>query len=204
MSTKERILEGSRELFFRFGLKSITMDDIARHLGMSKKTIYQFFEDKNELIVTLNEQELKFHEKHFTEISASAKNAIDEIFQMMHHLERLFSDMNPILMLEMQRYYSQAWKMHLAFKEKCVFPRMEHNIRRGIEEGLYRPDINVRLMVITRLEMFNMAFNYQVINPSQFNIGDVHVQLLDHFLHGISTLKGHKLINKYKQIQEEE
>lgn len=204
LSTQERILEGSRELFFRFGLKSITMDDIARHLGISKKTIYQFFADKNQLIVSLNEQELKQNEIYFEHISNTAKNAIDEIFHMMKHLQKIFSIMNPNLMLDMQKYHPDAWKQQLAFKEKCVFPKMEHNLKRGVSEGLYRNDLNIKLMVILRLEQLNMAFNYQIINPSQFNVGEVHVQLLDHFLHGISTLKGHKLINKYKEIKEEE
>jgi TetR/AcrR family transcriptional regulator, cholesterol catabolism regulator len=204
LTTADRILSASRELFFKHGLKSITMDDIARHLGMSKKTIYQFFEDKNKLIVSLNKNEMTYHQAHFDEISKNAKNAIDEIFQMMNHLHRIFSAMNPNLLYDMQKHHPEAWSQHLTFKEKCVYPKVEENLKRGIKEGLYRENLNIKLMTILRMEQFNMALDSQIIHPGHFNIGEVHVLLLDHFLHGISTLKGHKLINNYKQINEEE
>ena len=204
MSTAERILEASRVLFFRHGLKSITMDDIARHLGISKKTIYQFYEDKNTLIVSLNDHEMTDHQLHFDQISKNAKNAIDEIFQIMNHLHKIFSAMNPNVLYDMQKYHPEAWKQHISFKEKCLYPKVADNMKRGISEGLYRENLNIKLMTILRMEQFNMVYNTQVIQPGQFNFGEVHVLLLDHFLHGISTLKGHKLINNYKQIQEEE
>lgn len=180
------------------------MDDIARQLGISKKTIYQFYEDKNKLIVALNEQQMKQQQANFDNISLHSNNAIDEIFQLMNHLHSIFSTMNPNLLYDMQKYHPEAWKRHLSFKEKCVYPTVEENIKRGIKEGFYRKNLNVKLMAILRMEQFNMVFNNQIINPGQFNMGEVHVLLLDHFLHGISTLKGHRLINKYKQIHEEE
>lgn len=204
LSTADRILKASRDLFFRHGLKSITMDDIARHLGISKKTIYQYYEDKNKLIVCLNAQEMTCHQLHFDNISKNAKNAIDEILQIMNHLHKIFSAMNPTVLFDMQKYHPEAWRQHLSFKEKCVYPKVEENLRRGINEGLYRENLNIKLMTIVRMEQFNLVFNTQVIHPGQFNFGEVHVQLLDHFLHGITTLKGHRLINKYRQIQEEE
>jgi len=204
VSTQERILEASQELFFRYGLKSVTMDDIARNLGMSKKTIYQFFEDKNSLIISLNDQYMTRHQEYFDAITRETKNAIDEILQMMKHMHKIFSVMNPNVLYDMQKYHPDAWKQQLTFKEKCMYPKVEENLRRGISEGLYREDLNIRLMAILRIEQFNMVYNQQVIDPSEFNIGEVHLLLLDHFLHGITTLKGHKLINKYKQIQEEE
>lgn len=180
------------------------MDDIARHLGMSKKTIYQFFEDKNKLIISLNEHYMGLQQKNFDEITKEAKNAIDEMLHMMKHMQVIFSGMNPNVLYDMQKYHPEAWKQHICFKEKCMYPKVEDNLKRGIEEGLYRENLNVKLMAILRIEQFNMAYNQQIINPNHFNIGDVHVLFLDHFLHGISTLKGHKLINKYRQIQEEE
>jgi AcrR family transcriptional regulator len=204
VSTQERILEASRELFFRYGLKSVTMDDIARHLGMSKKTIYQFFEDKNKLIISLNDSYMTQHQGYFDLITRETKNAIDEILHMMKHMQKIFSGMNPNLLYDMQKYHPDAWKQHVMFKEKCMYPKVEENLRRGIGEGLYREDLNIKLMAILRIEQFNMVYNQQIISQEQFNIAEVHVLLLDHFLHGISTLKGHKLINKYKQIHEEE
>jgi len=180
------------------------MDDIARHLGMSKKTIYQYFKDKNKLILSLNDRYMTMHQGYFDAITKEAKNAIDEILHLMKHMQKIFSGMNPNLLYDMQRYHPEAWKQHISFKEKCMYPKVEENLKRGISEGLYRENLNIKLMAILRIELFNMVYNHEIIRQDDFNIADVHVLLLDHFLHGISTLKGHKLINKYKQIQEEE
>ena len=81
---------------------------------------------------------------------------------------------------------------------------VEENLRNGIREDLYRKDINVKIMAKYRMEQVGMAFNPTIFPPDKYNIKDVQMILLDHFVHGITTLKGHKLINKYKEIKEEE
>src|SRR3954466_12358088 len=95
METKDRVLQGAEELFFRYGIKSVTMDDIAKHLAISKKTIYQFFEDKNEMVETLMAQSLKKDECEFKQIQRESENVIVEVFNMMKHMGNMFSKVNP-------------------------------------------------------------------------------------------------------------
>ena len=204
METKDRILKGAEELFFKYGIKSITMDDIARHLGISKKTIYQFYADKNEVVETLMIQRMKANECEFQQIATQTENVIEEVLAMMKHIGIMFSQMNPNLFYDLQKYHPNAWKQFKTFKEECIERMVEDSVKRGIKQGFVRADINTKIMARLRMEEIEMCFNPQTFPPEKFKMVDVQLALLDHFLHGICTLKGHKLINKYKQITEEE
>ena len=104
METKERIINAASELFFKYGTKSITMDDIAREIGVSKKTIYQFFKDKNELVSEVaeayNAQELKDLEV----IEQEAHDVIDEMVRLSHHIRQKLNSLNPSLLYDLEKY----------------------------------------------------------------------------------------------------
>ena len=204
MTSEQRILEGSMELFKRYGIKGVTMDDIAKHLGISKKTIYFSYEDKDALVTELITLQLDSHIKAFDEIEALSKNAIDEIIGMMKHMGAEFSGINPNMFYDMQKYHPQAWIKFRVFKEDYIYKCVIKNLEKGQEQGFYRLDLNQKILAKLRLEQIEMAFNPVVFPPDKFNLSQVQVEILDHYLHGICTIKGHKLINKYKQIHEED
>jgi TetR/AcrR family transcriptional regulator, cholesterol catabolism regulator len=204
METKERILEAAHQLYFKFGIKSVTMDDIARHLGMSKKTIYQFYRDKDEIVLELSTYTLKLNVQKFEEITRTAKDPIQEILQTMEHMGIMFKTMNPNLFYDLQKYFPKAWQQFRDFKENKIMSMVQDNFKRGIEAGLYRSDLNSKVLARLRLEEVEMAMNPLIFPPLDFDISQVQITLLDHFLFGIVTLKGHKLINKYRQIDDVE
>jgi TetR/AcrR family transcriptional regulator, cholesterol catabolism regulator len=204
METKERILQGAQELFFRYGIKSVTMDDIAKNLGMSKKTIYQFFTDKDEIVATLGRRTQEQHCKNFAEIEASCKDAIDGILQTMKYMAAMFSSMNPNIFYDLQKYHPKSWENFKEFKEKVMMELVVQNIEKGKKQGLYRVDIDPVIVARLRIEEVEMGMNPQIFPPGKFNLVEVEVALLDHWLHGICTIRGHKLINKYRQVTEEE
>jgi AcrR family transcriptional regulator len=204
MNIEDRILLGAKELFYKFGIRSITMDDVAKHLAISKKTIYNYFRDKNEIVMKCCDHDLKDRECVFKHITDNSTDAIGQIMQLMKHMGSMFSQMNPNLFYDMQKYHPSVWRMFKDFKEKNVMEIIEQNLIRGIEQGLYRRDINIAVIARLRIEEVEMAMNPSIYPPDKFNLAQVHVELMDHFLHGITTLKGHRLINKYKQIEEEE
>lgn len=201
---QERIIDGARELFFRHGMKSITMDDIASHLGISKKTIYQYYEDKEGLILALTSLELGCQEKDMHEIRKHSQNAIDEIMQVMGLMAKMMNKISPSVFYDMQKYYQDAWKRFKEFKSKQMIGFVEENLRRGVKQELYRKDLQIKILARLRIEEVELGYNPEIFPPDQFNISDVQISLLDHFLHGIVTLKGHRLINKYKQLLEED
>ena len=204
LKTEDRIIMAASELFFRNGIKSITMDEIATHLGMSKKTIYNFYVDKDAIVVALTNAELNSQLLEMEEIRKSSINAIDEIFKTMNCLSRTFIKINANVFYDMQKFHPDSWKRFREFKEKKMMGFVEENLKNGINQSLYRTDINAKIMSKFRMEEVEMAFNPAIFPPDKYNIKEVQMILLDHFIHGIATLKGHKLINKYKQVIEEE
>ncbi|MBL7882886.1 MAG: TetR/AcrR family transcriptional regulator [Bacteroidia bacterium] len=204
METKDRILKGAEELFFKFGIKSVTMDDIAKHLTISKKTIYQFYSDKNEIVETLMKISLKQDECEFQQIQHDSANMIEEVMNMMKHISAMFSKVNPTIFYDLQKYHPKAWAQFKAFKNDCMVKVIETSIERGKKEGLVRTDINSKILSKMRIEQVEMGLNPDVFPPQEYRLVDIQLSLIDHFLHGICTLKGHKLINKYKEIIEEE
>lgn len=204
METKQRILVATQELFLKYGIRSVSMDDIAKHLSISKKTIYQYYKDKDEVVHELMKEKLKEDEKDFKALEKESANVIDEVFNMMKHMGKVISQVHPNVFYDLQKYHPKTWNLFKEFKENCILKMVEDTLSRGIKQGLIRPDINTKILSRMRMEQIEMGFNPNIFPPDKFKVLDVQLSLIDHFLYGICTLKGHKLINKYKQIIEEE
>ena len=202
--SKERIIKGSEELFFQYGIKSVTMDDIAKHLSMSKKTIYNYFKEKDQIVNMLMEASIEQDKKQFREISEGALNVVDEVFKMMQCLSSIIGKLNPNLFYDLQKYHHGAWSKFVKFKSEFILQMVEECISKGIKQGYIRTDANPKILARLRVEEIEMGFNPKVFPPDKFKLLEVQLGLMEHFLYGICTLKGHKLINKYKQINEEE
>jgi|ERR1700761_642228 len=203
MSQEERIIIGGEQLFLEAGIKSVTMDDIAKHLGMSKKTIYQFFKDKNELVMALCRRRIQEDEQQMNELISKSANVIEEMIAMMKCSEEIFSRINPITIHDMQKYHPDAWKIFQDFKADVVVHTLEELLNKGIKQGYIRPDIDVRILAIMRVAQVELGFNAKVFPTAEFNTWRVQQQFLEHFNFGICTLKGYKLLNQYKNIHEE-
>jgi AcrR family transcriptional regulator len=195
----ERIIQGGEDLFLTAGIKSVTMDDIAKHLGISKKTIYHFFKDKNELVVALTKKKLQEDEDQMCEIMSRSGNVIEELIAMMKCSEDIFSRINPIVIHDMQKYHPEAWKHFQDFKAGVLVHTLEELLTKGIKQGYIRPDIDVRIIARMRVAQVEMGFNTMQFPIAEFNPWKVQVQFLEHFNYGICTLKGYKLLDKYKK-----
>ena len=202
MSQTERIILGGEELFLQAGIKSVTMDDIAKHLGMSKKTIYQFFKDKNELVVALVNKKLKEDEDQMSAIISQSGNVFEEMINMMKCSEEIFSRINPIVIHDLQKYHPDAWKQFQNFKSGVLVHTLEELLTKGIKQGYIRPEIDVKIIAMMRVAQVEMGFNATVFPVAEFNTWKVQQQFLEHFNYGICTLKGYKLLNEYKNIHE--
>ncbi|MGN8068687.1 TetR/AcrR family transcriptional regulator [Mucilaginibacter sp. SG564] len=203
MSQTERILRGSLELFLRAGIKSITMDDIARHIGMSKKTIYQFFKDKNELVTAVLKAQLKEDEEQINDIIGKSNDVIEAMINMMKCSEEIFAEMNPTAVHDMQKYHPEAWAEFQKFKAEVLISTLEELLTKGMKQGYIRQDIDVKIMARMRVSQIELGFNTEIFPIGEFNTWKVQVQFEEHFNYGVCTLKGYKLLNQYKNIHEE-
>ncbi len=199
MEVREYIIEEADRLFCQYGFKSVTMDDIARHLGMSKKTIYQNFSDKNELVNLLIKEKLDF-QKCSNEIwSHNALNAVDEIFMSMENGTEILSNMNPKLFYDLQKYYPKAFQMFHEHKNKFILTHIYDNLARGVEEDLYRSDLNIDIIARLRLEQIELIFNHHDhFTQNRYTLAQVMMEITEHFLYGVCNKKGLALIEEYK------
>ena len=196
--TRARILQAAQELIYSYGIRSITMDDIARHLAISKKTIYQFFDDKHQIVHELCKKDCRMNEERMILIAANSSDALDEILQSMDFLGEMLSRMNPNLIYDLQKYHPAGWKEFNNFREQSLLGTVEANLKKGIKQGLYRSDINIKILAKLRVEEVQMGLNPVFFAPSKFNLHEVQLALLEHFLYGILTIQGNRLLTRYK------
>ncbi|WP_420318669.1 TetR/AcrR family transcriptional regulator [Ekhidna sp.] len=201
MKAKEKILSSAEELFIQYGIRSVTMDDVARAASMSKKTLYQYFDNKDGLVseVALNHFEKETAE--FNEIEESANDAIHEILLVSQCLRKHVFRMNPSLLYDMQKYHGAAWDKYLEFKQSTIRGHIERNIEKGKEEGYFREELNAKVLSILRVEGVQLVFNTQLFPRDQFDFPTVQLQILDHFVHGLLTDKGRKKYEEYMHLE---
>jgi TetR/AcrR family transcriptional regulator, cholesterol catabolism regulator len=203
-TVRGEIIDKCCGLFVRYGTKSITMDDLARELGMSKKTIYQHFSDKEEVVMAFVTEHIKQQIKSIDEIAEKAENVIDELMRSAEHMKMMMANMNPSLVFDLKKYHPKCWMIYLDFKKGHLEHFIRKTLEKGILEGFFRKDIDTKILARLRVETVEVCFSTEQFPSTDFNLADVQLEALTQFMYGISTLKGHKLINKYKQITEDE
>jgi AcrR family transcriptional regulator len=199
MEVKDRIKHKADELFKRYGIKSITMDEIANQLGISKKTIYQSFSDKDELVDEVITDLLTYNRDRCNSAKLRASNAIQEVFLSMEMLEEMFENMNPAILYDLERNHPQTFKKFQHHKYFYLLEIFKQNIQKGKSEELYREDVNAEVVAKVRLETNMLPFNQEIFPKSKFNLVDLEKQLIEYNLFSIASLKGYKLILKYQQ-----
>jgi AcrR family transcriptional regulator len=199
MEPKDRIQTRAHELFLRYGIRSVSMDDIAAQLGMSKKTLYQSFADKDELVDAVLGDEIKRGQQDCLQCSIQSKDAIDEIFLTMENIVEQFRNMNPMVLYDLEKFYFNSFRKFLKHKNEFLLDVIRKNLERGIREELFRPEINADVLSKFRLESMMIAFNMDIFPLRKYNLAEVTLEIIEHYLYGLATLKGHKLILKYKQ-----
>lgn len=200
---RNRISGAAFELFCQRGIKSVSMDDIAQHLAISKKTIYKWFNNKNEVVIAAVSDYLNKMEHTACELSGAA-NAVEELFNLVKLSREIFSQLNQAIFYELQKYHPDAWQLWVNHKNGFTLKKIKQNLLRGISEGLFRKDLDVDVMARLRLAQIEVPFNRNYFPPHEFELTHVQMVSLELYMLGIATLKGHKLINSLKHVTEDE
>ncbi|MFN9114529.1 MAG: TetR/AcrR family transcriptional regulator [Bacteroidota bacterium] len=199
MDTQERILHKARELYMRNGIRAVSMDDIATQSGVSKKTIYQYYADKDELVDAVMQMEEKRIHQDSKECFEQSGDAIEEILLTLSRIYTRFSQMNPMIISDMERFHQKAHNRFQKMKYDHLHRVISTNLKRGIQEGLYREELDVDVITKYRLESIMIPFNLSVYPAASYSLAAVTKELMEHYLFGLATLKGHKLILKYQK-----
>lgn len=200
--TKQRIKQAANDLVMQYGIRSVSMDDIAAKLGISKKTIYLYFKDKDELVDEIVGDIIVNNRYECNADRDRAENAIHEIFLVMDMMAEMFAAMNPGILFDMQKYHPATFKKFLKHKNEYLYNVCRENLERGIQEELYRPELAVDILCRYRVETMFIPFNPDFQQSLKYNLAKIEEEIIIHFLFGLVSLKGYKLVMKYWQQRE--
>ncbi len=188
----EKIIEGCDKLFRKFGIKSLSMDDIARELGMSKKTIYLYVSDKNDLVKKTFTQILLCNETRCKAIKNERQNPVDEILLISRDVSQQMKSTNPSIFYDLRKYHPEAWQLFENYSNQFVFDQLKENLEEGINKGFYRKDLNVAIAAQLYISLLQTISNPELFSNIDYNFNHVYSEMVKYHLNGICTNKGRK------------
>lgn len=191
MTEKEQqIIVGAGEVFMKYGIKSVNMDDIAKILGVSKKTLYKFVKDKNDLLRKALAMHFKMEDMAMTMICAKNQNAIDEMMDIAEYVTGLLQQMHPSIHFDLEKYHPEVWKEMMVNQHTLVYECMKGNMEKGIKEGLYRSDLNIEVIAKIYIAKMDVTFDSTIFPPKQISFSEVYSEYFRYHIRGIASEKG--------------
>ena len=189
-------------MFTRIGIRSITMDDIARELGVSKKTLYHDFDDKNDLIRRVIDFDIMQSRKFLEEVHRTDLDAIEEIFLVNSRIHQNRSRYNPTFYYDLKRYYPETYKRWLDEKRQNMFGLIVGNLQKGKREGLYRKEINERIIGKLYMARMEMLDSNEIIDGLQTISAEFLQEIFIYHLHAICNESGLKTLAEFRRSSE--
>ena len=190
------ILSKTFELYEKYAIKSVTMDDVARELGISKKTLYQFVANKNELVEKVILSEMETTGKRHEGIKGMQLNAIEELFEVSKLMNEKLKKHNPALYFDLKKYYPSLLNKIINIKREKAYESVLNNLKSGIKEGLYRKEINSDIITKIYVSRLEQSYDNSIFSISEVTSIEVFNEVLIYHLHGICNQKGLKILNK--------
>lgn len=187
---KFELLERSSIVFMKYGLKSVTMDDLCREIGVSKKTIYKYFNDKNDLILTIIQFKIGIDKELCQVCTNSATNAIEELVNISRFIIEQLGNVNPSVFLDLKKHYPEAWKCMHDHKWEFVLNNIRDNIVRGKEENLYRENLNPDIISRYYVSSMDALMDGDVYPFPEFKTDEVLTEILRFHIRGLANDNG--------------
>ena len=180
----------------KHGVVSVSMDDIANVLGMSKKTLYLSFKSKDELVFSVVQSLIQKNQEYCNLALIGSLNAVDELFKNLEFLNEIFMPLNPIMLYDLQKFHNRSYELVQKFKNEFVLEKIKLNLNRGIAEGLFRSEINTEIISKHRLESIFIPFTYD-FSKQKYSLFEIEREILINYLYGLATQKCYKIIERY-------
>jgi len=199
MEIRDRIIEGAEELFRTYGIKSVTMDSIANELGISKRTIYEVFSDKDDLLIAVLRRMAKKQKEQVKRVLDESENSIVAIFRMLEINKDYFVNMSPVFQSDLKKYHHDVLMKRTDKTDMPDYRNNQQVIENGIKEELFRADINADLVNRCLHNLGRSIIDNNLYPFEMFERRDVIRNIFINYLRGISTQKGLDLINKLEK-----
>ncbi|MFM7022586.1 MAG: TetR/AcrR family transcriptional regulator [Flavobacteriales bacterium] len=187
------------EVYITKGIKNITMDDMAKELKVSKKTLYKYVKDRPELAAKSMQWQLEHDKKVINGILAKNLNAVEELCELSNFHMANVQKLHPSVHRDLQKYYKESWTQFVEYLTVFLHNTILGNINKGIKEGLYRNDFNAEVITKLYISKADIVFNADVFPVNKFNFGEVYMEMVKYHLSGIANEKGlremHRLVD---------
>ena len=195
MELRERIIEEASQLFFQNGIKSITMSDIANHLGISKRTLYEVFNDKEDLLEACIESAAQCAEEEMNKLINKSENVIDALMRIYtKHLNDRHK-LNKSVVHDLRKYHPRLYK-NIERKQKEETSTFVPIFEQGVEQGLLRNDVNFEILIWLLKAQFKMVIDSDFIPTDKYSPEEFVSAIILNFARGIATGKGNELIDE--------
>jgi len=192
----KNILLKVRELYMKYGIKSITMDDVASELGISKKTLYQFVTDKDDLVGKFIDNEIELRQEEISKCFKIGFNAIEELVEISIFMNKMMRDQNPATEYDLRKYYPHHYQKTVKTRRERMYNYVLLNLKKGKEEGLYREDMNEEVIAKLYMSRSENIYFSELFTVEEFTSIKLFVELLTYHVRGIATEKGISVLEK--------
>jgi AcrR family transcriptional regulator len=193
---KDKILQKAAELHFKYGIKNVTMDQLAKDLGISKKTLYQYFDNKADLVQKTVNYIFDETQSKIDQICLMKLNPYEELLRVKQMIKEMLQKSQLSPYHQLKKYYPDIAKQLEQKKFKSIMECLEHNLNKGIKQSYYKENLDKEF--IKRLYFGNSLnlMNPELFPPKQFDRNKAMEMFLEMFLTGISTKKGRKKLKE--------
>lgn len=197
---REKILHSSLLMFMKFGIRSVSMDDLSAQLGISKKTLYQYFSDKNSLVLEATRTYFDNERCIGLEIVNKNPNPIDQLLLLYNHILKQVAGFNPNLIYDLLKYHIAAWDELKGYRDHFIRENTFQNLQNGITQGYYRQDIHIEIVTGLYLNLALGVINQDTFPIEKYSLSQVYLQLIELYLRGICTPKGVKYFEQNHRL----
>ena len=166
------------------------MDEVARHCNISKKTIYQYFIDKDALVKEIMQRRIEQDQCMLESLHKEANSALDEVLRISEYLKKDLSDIHPSVLYDLKKYHSSAYEVFENHRDNQFMKLISSNLERGVAEGVYRPEIDVRIFARLRIVELEALFEGRFFPKTEWDQAKVQLLIVDHFIRGLVTREG--------------
>jgi TetR/AcrR family transcriptional regulator, cholesterol catabolism regulator len=192
----ETIMRKVRELYMKYGIKSITMDDVSTELGISKKTLYQYITDKDDLVGKFIDYEISVRKDQVCSCFRSGQNAIEELLELSVFMNKLLKEQNPATEHDLKKYYPHHYERTVRTRRESIYSYIIRNLKSGKEQGLYREDLNEEIISKLYLHRVESIHLNDLFSVEEFTSNTLFQELLIYHIRGIATEKGIETLEK--------
>jgi len=194
---RDFIVEQAHRLFMQYGLRGVTMEDLAREMGVSKKTLYVHFTDKNSLVEAAVASFLSQHQAAAEAIFQTSPNPIDQLWGIAGAIQSQLQQVKPSVYLELRKYFPSAYKLFENYQQQSIRKQVVANLIGGVEAGWYRASLNPEILSRLFIQLMPMKMDLLIFQPDRFDFNTLHREMLMYHMHGICSSKGLEYLTQH-------